>query len=152
MPKNPFYAQGLRFSCTRCSSCFRLEPGYVFLSQKDLDALSATLCLDPAAFLSAYCRWIPVAGGVFHLSLREKNNYDCILWQDGGCSAYAARPLQCRTFPFWPSALASPAAWKEETRRCPGMGKGELHNAKEIEAHLRAQLQNPVLVQGRRVS
>ena len=32
----PFYAEGLRFSCERCSACCRGEPGYVFLTKEDL--------------------------------------------------------------------------------------------------------------------
>ncbi|MDR3247725.1 MAG: YkgJ family cysteine cluster protein, partial [Treponema sp.] len=40
MAKQPFYANGLRFSCTRCSSCCRYESGYVFLSPEDVDVLA----------------------------------------------------------------------------------------------------------------
>jgi Fe-S-cluster containining protein len=123
----------------------------VFLSQKDLEVLAAALNLGTDAFGAAYCRWVPSGGGVYQLSLREKPNFDCILWQEGGCSVYTARPLQCRTFPFWPSAVASPEAWKSEARRCPGMGQGELHSFGEIEAQVQEQLQNPVITRGRNV-
>ena len=35
------------------------------------------------------------------LCLKEKPNFDCILWKDG-CEAYEGRPVQCRTYPFDP--------------------------------------------------
>ena len=34
-----FYDDGLQFECARCSYCCRHEPGYVFLSDNDLDAM-----------------------------------------------------------------------------------------------------------------
>ena len=33
------------------------------------------------------------------------------------CRIYEARPVQCRTYPFWPDLMASPSAWNEECRR-----------------------------------
>jgi hypothetical protein len=29
-------------------------------------------------------------------------------------------------YPFWPELVESRAAWKEEAKECPGIGKGEL--------------------------
>lgn len=84
--------------------------------------------------------------GVEQLSLQEKANYDCIFWKNG-CSVYEARPLQCRTFPFWLSMLESSQSWTaaSETMGCPGMGKGELHPMEEIEAILARQHAEPVI-------
>jgi Fe-S-cluster containining protein len=33
---------------------------------------------------------------------------------NGQCGIYETRPLQCRTYPFWPSLLATPEDWEEE--------------------------------------
>ena len=95
-------------------------------------------------FVKTYCRWVPAGIGMERLSLKEKSNFDCIFWKDG-CSAYAARPLQCRTFPFWPSILDSAAAWELAKSGCPGMGQGPLMGREEIEARLAAQEAEPVL-------
>jgi Fe-S-cluster containining protein len=140
MPKGPFYAEGLRFSCTRCSACCRYGPGVVFLSEKDAGLLAIKLEMGYTDFVETYCRWIPVdmAGTVSgegreRLSLKERSNYDCIFWNNG-CSVYEARPLQCRTFPFWKSVLASPDIW--EGLDCPGAGKGTLHGMQYIESCL----------------
>ena len=61
------------------------------------------------------------------VSLREKANLDCMFWENGGCSVYEARPLQCRSFPFW-SALVSSEEWDLHAQQCPGIGKGSLHS------------------------
>jgi Fe-S-cluster containining protein len=142
MLKRPFYADGLRFSCVRCSACCRYEPGYVFLTKKDTGKLAAALEMGYNDFIETFCRWIPVDGRTRRLSLREKSGYDCIFWKDG-CSVYGARPLQCRVFPFWPSVLNSAGSWKNTD--CPGIGKGRLHSMAEIEACLEEQAAEPVI-------
>jgi Fe-S-cluster containining protein len=152
-----FYAEGLRFSCIRCSSCCRYDPGYVFLSEKDVGSLAAELQMGYIEFVEAYCRWIPagtgtggplggpVGGGVVRLSLKEKSNYDCVFWKEG-CSVYQVRPLQCRAFPFWPSNVASSGAWKSAAAGCPGMGKGRLYRREYIESCLAEQYGEPTLL------
>jgi len=41
-----------------------------------------------------------------------------------GCSIYPVRPLQCRTWPFWDTNLASKSAWDRAAQRCHGMDHG----------------------------
>ncbi|MDR2760152.1 MAG: YkgJ family cysteine cluster protein [Spirochaetaceae bacterium] len=135
MAEQPFYSSGLYFSCTRCSACCRYDPGYVFLSKKDVEILAAELKMDYSEFIEVYCRWVPQGGGPDRLSLKEKSNYDCVFWKDG-CSVYKGRPLQCRNFPFWYSILASFETWKIAAESCPGIGKGNHHNMDYIESCL----------------
>jgi Fe-S-cluster containining protein len=144
---SPFYEAGLRFSCTRCSSCCRHEPGYVFLSQNDLELLAEALNMKYTGVMQKYCRWVPAPGGGKQLSLKEKPGYDCILWQDG-CTVYRHRPLQCRTFPFWHSTLGSPEAWNNLTFSCPGVGKGTLHGRDSIQSCLDQRIAEPVITRG----
>ncbi|MDR1411499.1 MAG: YkgJ family cysteine cluster protein [Spirochaetaceae bacterium] len=144
MKKTPFYEEGLRFSCARCSACCRYESGFVFLSSPDLDALSGELKMKTDEFIAVYCRWIGAPGGFFQLSLREKSNLDCIFWKEG-CTVYRARPRQCRSFPFWPSVLESRAIWENTALSCPGMGKGPLHTREEIEGCLLGQLGEAII-------
>ena len=40
------------------------------------------------------------------------------------CSIYQARPLQCRTWPFWDGNLASEENWKSAGKRCHGINAG----------------------------
>ena len=120
----PFWNGGLRFACTSCGHCCRHEPGYVFLSAKDLGRLARRFSLGEGAFAEAYCRSVDL-GLSRRLSLVETPENDCIFW-NGGCTVYEDRPLQCRTYPFWPGILASRREWDEETASCPGMNQGPL--------------------------
>jgi len=130
-----FYSSGLRFECTRCSRCCRHTPGYVFLSPSDLERLAAVSALSLDEFRRQYCRDVDL-GLARRVSLREKSNLDCILWENGGCSVYEARPLQCRSFPFWSACVASEEEWQLQSKSCPGMGRGAVHSRKEIEGWL----------------
>ena len=140
----PFYADGLRFECTGCSHCCRHSPGYVFLTAADLSALSAKLRLSQNDFVETYCRSIEL-GGFSRLSLTEKSNYDCVFWRDGGCSLYEARPLQCRTYPFWSSSLGDKDDWEHLALECPGANRGRLFSRAEIDELLEKRLREPLL-------
>jgi Fe-S-cluster containining protein len=147
-----FYDQGLYFSCLRCSACCRYESGYVFLSRTDVGVLAGTLKMGYTEFMEAFCRWIPFREGTERLSLKEKSNYDCIFWgsfpgrdKSEGCTVYESRPLQCRAFPFWRSALGSRGGWRVLALDCPGMNKGAFHSGREIASWLEEQEDEPVL-------
>ncbi len=135
-----FYADGLKFSCNRCSACCGGEPGYVFLSKDDLLSLLSCLKLDFRSFFHEYCRLVDTGQGRA-LSLAEKPNYDCIFLGKGGCRVYESRPLQCSTYPFWPGVLESSRTWKSESSVCPGIDKGELRGRDYIEERI-AQRKN----------
>ena len=142
--KTPFYARGLKFSCIRCSACCRYESGYVFLSKIDASSLGEALNMGYMDFVRTYCRWIPGDHGKERLSLREKSNYDCIFWKDG-CAVYDARPLQCRSYPFWRSVLTSADEWQRNAGECPGAGNGVLHSYQSIENWLARRQSEPVI-------
>ncbi|MDA8411183.1 MAG: YkgJ family cysteine cluster protein [Treponema sp.] len=126
-----FWENGLNFECTRCSRCCTGEPGYVFLAVGDLRRLMTALDLDFRALISRYCRFVDM--GEHHaLSLRERSDHSCVFWGSSGCSVYDARPIQCSTYPFWSSILASPATWTEEAEYCPGIKNGKRHGGSEI--------------------
>ncbi len=135
----PYYTQGLRFTCRQCSTCCRHDPGFVFLSFTDLERIVTVLDSTPAEVLRQYCRIVDVGGGRRRISLIERSNYDCIFWQQGKCTIYEARPLQCRSFPFWHEFVYDQARWEECAKSCPGIGEGPVHSAEEIEAWLRAR-------------
>ena len=93
---NCFYENGLNFQCQRCSHCCKDEPGFVYLSKIDLQNLLTCYNLTKEEFIEKYCRFVPYYDGSEVLCLLEKENYECILW-DNGCTAYNARPIQCST-------------------------------------------------------
>ena len=154
MKEQPFFAEGLRFSCTRCSSCCRHESGYVYLSENDLSRLANKFGMDYTAFVETWCRWIPFTQSRERLSLKEKSNFDCIFWNasvgdtasgGGGCKVYNARPLQCRSFPFWDFVVCSQQAWEAAGKDCPGINNGELHSREKIEAFINQMGEEPVI-------
>jgi len=140
----PFYTEGLCFSCIRCSDCCRHESGYVFLSKEDASDLAAEFKMTYSQFVKKYCRWIPSANYTERLSLKEKSNYDCIFW-DSGCKVYKSRPLQCRAFPFWPNILKQKESWEKTGEECPGINRGELHKLREIEEFIESQAKQPII-------
>jgi len=140
----PFYAEGLKFSCKRCSSCCRHDSGFVFISENDLKKLTFALKMDRDSFLKTYCRWVPNWNGDEVVSLKEKSNKDCIFW-DNGCKAYETRPLQCITFPFWEAIVSSNEAWEIAATGCPGINSGELHSVEEIERSIDMRMEQPII-------
>ena len=143
-----FYEDGLDFSCARCSHCCTTEPGYVYLSSEDLKLLLDFTKLPKDEFISQFCRWVGYYDGTEVLCLKEKKNYDCILWGEGGCTAYSARPVQCRTYPFWTNVLKSASSWNQEKSDCPGINCGKKHSYEEIKENLALYEQNKPISRG----
>lgn len=123
----PWYADGLRFTCTQCGNCCGGAPGYVWVEETDIHAIAEYRGETVEEFARIHVR---PAGR--RRSLRERANGDCVMLSrdpDGKarCSIYPVRPLQCRTWPFWKSNVATADDWSNAARSCPGMNKGAHH-------------------------
>ena len=113
----PWYKDGLRFSCTQCGKCCTGSPGYVWIDDDEIEAMAEFLKISVEDFLERYTHRIEG-----RLSLLEHPvNYDCVFLKDRQCQVYGARPKQCRTFPWWSENLKSRQAWKETAQRCEGI-------------------------------
>jgi Fe-S-cluster containining protein len=133
MIEEPWYDAGLRFRCTRCGNCCTGAPGYVWVSDDEVQAIADLLKEDVEQFIALHTR-VANRGR----SLREKANGDCVFYdKTAGCTIYEARPAQCRTWPFWDSNVKSPAAWQKTCEICPGAGQGELISSEEITRRLK---------------
>jgi Fe-S-cluster containining protein len=131
--ETPWYRDGLRFSCTQCGNCCTGAPGYVWVDPEEIARLAGSLGLETEAFSRKYVRRV---GN--RLSLIERANGDCVFWRsDQGCTVYDARPVQCRTWPFWEENLETPADWKRVQRGCPGAGTGDFFPLEAIEDAVR---------------
>lgn len=144
MSDAPFYDNGLRFNCTRCSHCCRHEPGHVFLSANDLQRLADGLELSVQQVAERYCEIVDVELAQ-RISLRERSNHDCVFWVKGGCAVYEHRPLQCRAFPFWSVNLLDREAWQKLEASCPGVNQGALHERSEIDSWIDERERDPFL-------
>jgi len=134
---NSFYEKGLRFTCQEgCRYCCAVEPGFVFLSEEDIKKLSDYLKVNEKEFVLNYCREVPF-GSISYISLKERQNHDCIFLGDKGCNVYLARPIQCVTYPFWSSVVSSEERWLDEKQWCPGIDVGNLFKEGEIQNFLK---------------
>ena len=127
-----FYAKGLRFSCTGCGECCRArngKPSWVYVTIDERRRLAQHLKLPTSVFTQRYCE---KSNGFFHL---RHPTSDCVFLDGARCTVYAARPGQCRTFPFWRENM-SPQAWEQTARECEGVGRGRLWSPEEIELRL----------------
>ena len=136
-----YYDDGLHFICKRCSNCCRIDPGFVYLSRSDLTNLCQRFKMSVKEFVGVYCRWVQYYDNTQVLCLKEKTNYDCILWNDG-CTAYEARPVQCSTFPFWSWILEDKEQWQTCSQDCPGINDGRFWSKEEIERERKRYEQN----------
>ena len=147
----PWFDEGLSFQCTQCGNCCTGGPGYVWISDDEIDRLAAHLKLSREETLRRHCRTI--RGRVSLKERRDaKGQYPCIFLTEEvvrdakgrrvlkrGCSIYPVRPLQCRTWPFWDGNLADREAWEAGTRKCPGADRGKSYTPRQIIALRDAQ-------------
>ncbi len=123
MSEQPWYKDGLRFTCTQCGDCCTGEPGYVWVTEEEMKQIAEYRGISIGELRINHTKL--VSGRV---SLREFANGDCTFF-DGAtrkCTVYPVRPAQCRTWPFWNSNLESEEAWKDVVSVCPGSGCGNL--------------------------
>ena len=130
----PWYSGGLAFECTQCGNCCSgPETGFVWVSPKEVEKLAEQLGMSDQLeeFEHKFTRRVDQ-----RVSLVEYSDGDCIFLdpKTRSCTVYEARPIQCRTWPFWRSNVETPKKWAHAARSCPGCNKGKLYTLNEIEA------------------
>lgn len=126
----PWYSNGLKFECTQCGDCCTGGPGAVWVTDQELAEIAAELGKPIGEVRLLHTK---IIGGRW--SLRDYPNGDCVFLdpQTQGCQVYAVRPIQCRTWPFWPSNIETTDSWKRTCSVCPGAGVGKLHSLENIQ-------------------
>lgn len=139
-----WYAQGLTFTCTQCGNCCSGAPGYVWITARELVRIAQHLVMEPQQFERRHVRRVGP-----RRSLLERADGDCEFLErlpsgKTRCRIHPVRPVQCRTWPFWKSNLASPAAWENAAAGCPGINHGEHRPLPTIQAALAANGRLPL--------
>ena len=126
------YENGIKFQCQGSANCCisRGSYGFVFLSKKDLLKLTNFFKVSLFNFKKKYCH---TTDGFVHLKETRKNGECIFLKNNNKCSVYKYRPIQCRTWPFWPENMNVKMWNNDVVNFCPGIGKGRLVNKKKIE-------------------
>ena len=123
--RGPWYDDGLKFSCTSCGKCCKVD-GDVWLAPEEVEQIMAHLGYNDInkdtaidSFRKKYVRAevAPSDGSQSQswMSLKRKEGACIFLDQGGQCSIYDVRPVQCSTYPFWPSLMKNKKAWEDES-------------------------------------
>lgn len=136
MPQDPWWKNGIRFECQQSGKCCvsHGEYGFVYLTLQDRRNIAKELGLSTTVFTKKYCA---KTDGVFHIT--DRGGPACLFLKNKQCTIYKARPTQCRTWPFWPETMSAKAWKKDVLKFCPGVNKGRLYSAKEIDKTLKEQ-------------
>ena len=131
MSQQPWYKDGLHFTCTGCGNCCTGDPGVVWVNDDDIEQIAKHLDKSIGEIRLFHSRLVGS-----RTTLTEFANGDCTFFdsQTRKCKIYPVRPQQCRTWPFWKSNLESPESWTEVQKTCPGAGNGEFVPLADIEA------------------
>ncbi|APZ96689.1 YkgJ family cysteine cluster protein [Fuerstiella marisgermanici] len=126
----PWYQDGLNFTCTQCGKCCTGAPGVVWVSEPEIKEIADYLDKPVGEIRLFHTRML--RGRV---SLTEYQNGDCTFFdaEKRHCKVYPVRPMQCRTWPFWTSNLESREKWDEVCEECPGAGQGAFFSIEEVE-------------------
>lgn len=106
--------------CEACGgNCCIGESGNIWISKQEIVNLSIHLNIGLDKLFDNFLEKRGYKYSIKEVQL-AKDNYACIFFdmEKRGCSVYEARPIQCRTFPFWDYFKSN----KEEVfKECPAI-------------------------------
>lgn len=89
--------------CNTCKgNCCIGESGYIWITIPEIENLAKHLNITLDELRIKYLEKIGYKYSIKEIKL-EEDNYACTFFnlEKRQCSIYEARPLQCKTFPFW---------------------------------------------------
>lgn len=143
-----YHDKELKFECqTDCSKCCQVEGGeygHVTFHHSDVSRLDAqqkkeVVWLGRANMNKTQYWEVPITWNRACLFLEEYVDRvnDKADWQKfSKCSIHDKKPVPCAAYPFWPEVMKSEEAWLKEAEFCPGIGKGEVVPARNIDARI----------------
>ena len=90
-------------ACDTCAgNCCIGESGYIWINAQEINTLATHLNISIEELRSNYLEKKGYKYSIKEVKLAE-DNYACTFFdlEKRQCSIYEARPIQCRTFPFW---------------------------------------------------
>jgi hypothetical protein len=128
--EQPWYKDGLQFECTQCGNCCTGAPGVVWVDDEELQAIADHLGKSIGEVRLFHTRLVGR-----RVTLKDSANGDCTFFDgvERRCTIYAARPKQCRSWPFWNSNISTPKDWQEMQADCPGAGHGAFVRLEDIQ-------------------
>lgn len=108
--------------CETCNgNCCIGESGNIWISKNEIFNLSNHLNMPLNDLVDNYLEKRGYKYSIKEVKLSE-DNYACIFFdlEKKQCSIYEARPIQCRTFPFWDYFKTNE---KEVFKECPAIEK-----------------------------
>lgn len=106
-------------ACASCSgNCCRGKPGHIWVNTAEIYKISHYLKINTVDFIRNYLHTVNNRYSL--LEIPGEEGYDCIFYdtENGGCSIYPVRPIQCQQFPFWQIYRTR---WQELIAECPGV-------------------------------
>ena len=106
-------------ACATCQGrCCTGESGYIFVTKSEIENIASLLEMEVNDFRVKY-----LFQKGYKFSIKEykfNDSYECVFYdrESNGCKIYMARPLQCKTFPFWDYFKTRVDELKKE---CPGI-------------------------------
>jgi hypothetical protein len=102
---DPWYADGLQFTCSQCGNCCTGGPGFVWLTKDEITKIADHLKITPGEMVERYCRKVD---GKFSL-IESVNNgqHDCVFLVDmpqprGAGDKVVQTKRGCRIYPVRP--------------------------------------------------
>jgi len=106
-------------ACYSCGGrCCTGESGYIYVNKNEMERIASFLEISIDELKEKY---LYKKGYKFSIKeIKYQDSFECIFYdrENNGCKIYMARPIQCRTFPFWEYYKTRVEELKQE---CPGI-------------------------------
>ena len=135
----------IRFKCQGSGNCCvsRGSYGFVYLSNQDIKKLSGYFSISNKQFVDKFC---DRTDGYLHLKEINKNG-NCQFLEGTKCKVYRARPIACKSWPFWNENMNAKVWNKEVIKFCPGIGKGKTISSNIIKEKINKDMNNELLIE-----